>query len=98
MDTAAMAPIIAVWKPVIILGIILLCVKFGAELLVAHIKKSPRRKQKRAPDPTYERQEYLLTPAELKFHSALKAAVGDIGPGESATNTGLSTRQRVTRS
>jgi len=72
MDTA---PIIAVLKPVIVFGVILLGVKFGIDLLVGLIKKSARRKKRNSP--TYEKQEHLLTPSELKFYSALKEAVGD---------------------
>ena len=64
-----MAPIIAVLKPMIILGVVLLVLKIGIDLLVA------RRKRKSATGPTYEKQEHLLTQAELKFYSVLKEAM-----------------------
>ena len=70
-----MAPIIAVLKPMLVFGVILLVVKIGIDLLVGLIKKSTRRKTRGSP--TYQRQEYLLTPAELKFYRALRETVGD---------------------
>lgn len=70
-----MAPLIAVMKPMLVVGIILLIFKVGINALVTLIKKS--RKQKKQNSPSYERQRFLLTPGELKFYRALKVAVGN---------------------
>ena len=63
-----------VLKPVLIVGGILLIFKFGIVALERLIKRSSRSKKRNSP--SYERQEYLLTQAELKFYKILKEAVG----------------------
>lgn len=70
-----MAPLIAVLKPMLAIGILLLIFKVGINALAALIKKSG--KQKKQNSPSYEGQKYLLTQAELKFYRALKVAVGN---------------------
>ena len=70
-----MAPPIEILKPILVFGVVLLVLKIGIDLLVGLIKKPARSKNR--DNPTYEKQEHLLTPAELKFYCALKETVGD---------------------